>query len=175
MYIKTKHIWMKGLESSLPFIETNDRNLTQGCTRNLPGQYRQHISIMRSRDVYLYKSLIMLFELAAMNWPHDLQMESYMIPIGSEGWGASWSHADHSSHTMKLVNLSGSGRNAVGWFSAIMESSKVYRELHGTFQSIVKWYKSVWQPSKPQGGSEKAGARPGMKLYFSDVPNTGFP
>jgi hypothetical protein len=92
-----------------------------------------------------------------------------MMPIGSEGCGASGRHEEQSTRRCKFVDLPGGGRNAVRCSCAIVESSQVHWELPGARRSIVQWYGRVWEPPEPQGGSRKVGARPRRKLHFPDA------
>jgi hypothetical protein len=96
-------------------------------------------------------------------------MESHMMPISSEGCGASGRYTKQSAHRSNCTDLTGSGRNAVRCSCTIVESSKVHQELLGVHHSIVKYYRQGWEPPEPNGGSWKMGARPGRKLHFSDT------
>jgi hypothetical protein len=168
MNIKTKYIWKEGLEPPLPFIKMNQRSIMQGCDRHPAGVYRQYISVMRCRDVYLNKSHVTMLEVAAINWQHHLRIKSHMMPICSKGCGVSGRHTEWSTQWSKWVNLPGSGRRAARSSFAIVDSSQVHWNLPEACWSIVTWYRRVWEPPEPQEGSWKLGTRPGRKLCFPD-------
>jgi hypothetical protein len=144
MYIMMKHFWTKDLEPLLLFIQPKERNFMQWCAPNPTGLYRQYISVMRSKDAHLYKSLMTILEVSAMNWQPDHPIELHMMQIGSEGCRASGRQAEQSTWRSKFVDLPGSSRNSVKYSCAIVKSSQVQQELPEACWNIVTWSRRVW-------------------------------